>query len=149
VGERGRGGSRITWVLARPYQSYLRHPFGGWYDQFDRHGRSLVDFVPASSFIMFSVPSVERIGFSARSVTGFAMQHRSLQRNGTGKNIGTAKTFNQLKRYGFIRSDVDGKDVFVHLSAVRQAGLTAVRKGQSYLLKSTTVVARRLYRICG
>lgn len=30
---------------------YLDHPVrGGWYDQFDAEGRSLVDFIPASSF---------------------------------------------------------------------------------------------------
>jgi cold shock CspA family protein len=43
---------------------------------------------------------------------------------------GTVKSFNPSKGYGFIRMDSGGKDVFVHLSAVQQAGLAELRKGQ-------------------
>ena len=42
---------------------------------------------------------------------------------------GTVKSFNRLKRYGFIRTE-SGKEVFVHLSAVQKAGLKDLRKGQ-------------------
>jgi cold shock CspA family protein len=42
---------------------------------------------------------------------------------------GTVKSFNRLKGYGFIRTE-SGKDIFVHLSAVQQAGLANLRKGQ-------------------
>jgi mannose/cellobiose epimerase-like protein (N-acyl-D-glucosamine 2-epimerase family) len=38
-------------ALSRLERHYLRHPVaGGWYDQFDRDGRSLVATIPASSF---------------------------------------------------------------------------------------------------
>lgn len=38
-------------ALSRLERHYLRHPVaGGWYDQFDREGRSLVATIPASSF---------------------------------------------------------------------------------------------------
>jgi mannose/cellobiose epimerase-like protein (N-acyl-D-glucosamine 2-epimerase family) len=38
-------------ALVRLYRHYLDHPVaGGWYDQFDADGRSLVDVIPASSF---------------------------------------------------------------------------------------------------
>src|SRR3982075_496556 len=38
-------------ALVRLYRHYLRHPvLGGWYDQFDRDNRSLVESIPASSF---------------------------------------------------------------------------------------------------
>ena len=43
---------------------------------------------------------------------------------------GTVKSFSRSKRYGFIRLDSDGRDIFVHGSAVRQAGLAVLRKGQ-------------------
>jgi cold shock CspA family protein len=43
---------------------------------------------------------------------------------------GTVKSFNCSKGYGFIRVDSDGREVFVHLSAVREAGLSNLRKGQ-------------------
>ena len=43
---------------------------------------------------------------------------------------GTIKSFSRSRRYGFIRSDVDGRDIFVHLSAVREAGLADLRKGR-------------------
>jgi CspA family cold shock protein len=43
---------------------------------------------------------------------------------------GTVKSFNRSKHYGFIRMDSDGKEVFVHASAMRKAGLAGLRKGQ-------------------
>jgi CspA family cold shock protein len=43
---------------------------------------------------------------------------------------GIVKSFNQFKGYGFIRLESGGNDVFVHLSAVQNAGLVALRKGQ-------------------
>lgn len=43
---------------------------------------------------------------------------------------GTVKSFNLVKGYGFIKQDKDGQDVFVHLSQVRAAGLSRLRKGQ-------------------
>jgi len=36
---------------------------------------------------------------------------------------GTVKWFNTTKGYGFIAPDGGGKDVFVHVSAVEQAGM--------------------------
>jgi mannose-6-phosphate isomerase len=51
-------------ALARLHRHYLRHPvMGGWYDQFDRDGRSLVDFIPASSFyhILCAIVEAERV----------------------------------------------------------------------------------------
>jgi CspA family cold shock protein len=43
---------------------------------------------------------------------------------------GTVKSFNPAEGYGFIKTDTRGADVFVHLSAVREAGLADLRKGQ-------------------
>jgi cold shock CspA family protein len=43
---------------------------------------------------------------------------------------GTVKSFNPSKGYGFIKADAGGAEVFVHLSAVRKAGLADLRKGQ-------------------
>jgi mannose-6-phosphate isomerase len=38
-------------ALVRLHRHYLQHPVaGGWYDQFDSRGNSLVDTIPASSF---------------------------------------------------------------------------------------------------
>lgn len=39
---------------------------------------------------------------------------------------GTVKWFNTTKGYGFIAPDEGGNDVFVHISAVEQAGLTGL-----------------------
>jgi CspA family cold shock protein len=43
---------------------------------------------------------------------------------------GTVKWFNPAKGYGFITPDEGGKDVFVHISAVEQAGLGTLTEGQ-------------------
>ena len=43
---------------------------------------------------------------------------------------GTVKWFNATKGYGFIQPDDGGKDVFVHVSAVEQAGLRGLNEGQ-------------------
>jgi CspA family cold shock protein len=45
---------------------------------------------------------------------------------------GTVKWFNSQKGYGFIQpTGGGGKDVFVHISAVEQAGLSSLNEGQT------------------
>ncbi|MEN9660009.1 MAG: hypothetical protein RL571_3474 [Pseudomonadota bacterium] len=45
-------------------------------------------------------------------------------------DTGTVKNFNGQKGYGFIAPNNDGKDVFVHISAVQKAGLFSLDQGQ-------------------
>ena len=68
---------------------------------------------------------------------------RSLSRSGATRIVraqhwrpematGTVKWFNPTKGYGFIQpSGGGGKDVFVHISAVEQAGLRSLNEGQT------------------
>jgi cold shock protein len=42
---------------------------------------------------------------------------------------GTVKWFNPAKGYGFLVPDDSGKDVFIHASAVEQAGLKTLKEG--------------------
>jgi CspA family cold shock protein len=42
---------------------------------------------------------------------------------------GVVKWFNPTKGYGFIQPQGGGKDVFVHISAVEQAGLSTLNEG--------------------
>jgi len=54
-----------------------------------------------------------------------------------GEGSGVVKFFNGQKGFGFIVRDDGGEDVFVHISAVEQAGLTGLAEGQP--LKFTLV----------
>lgn len=39
---------------------------------------------------------------------------------------GTVVWFNRKVGYGFIRNDGDGKDIFVHIAAINEAGLKSL-----------------------
>lgn len=43
---------------------------------------------------------------------------------------GTVKWFNMEKGFGFIQPTSGGQDVFVHISAVQNAGLRGLNEGQ-------------------
>jgi len=43
---------------------------------------------------------------------------------------GTVKWFNSQKGFGFIQPDEGGNDVFVHISAVEQSGLSGLAENQ-------------------
>tara|TARA_R110002072_G_scaffold247247_2_gene406404 strand:+ start:454 stop:666 length:213 start_codon:yes stop_codon:yes gene_type:complete len=45
-------------------------------------------------------------------------------------STGTVKWFNENKGFGFIQNDDGGGDVFVHISAVEQAGWRTLKEGQ-------------------
>lgn len=48
-----------------------------------------------------------------------------------GAGAGVVKWFNPTKGFGFIQPDDGGQDVFVHISAVEQAGLRGLNEGQT------------------
>ncbi len=52
-------------------------------------------------------------------------------RVGSGSGSGTVKWFNTTKGFGFIQPNDGGDDVFVHISAVEQAGLRGLNEGQT------------------
>jgi cold shock protein len=51
---------------------------------------------------------------------------------------GTVKWFNTQKGFGFIQPDDGGKDVFIHISAVEQAGLKGLKDGQKLVFELVT-----------
>ncbi len=50
------------------------------------------------------------------------------------KTNGTVKWFNGTKGYGFITTD-EGKDVFVHFSAIKMEGFKTLDEGQRVTLE--------------
>ena len=44
---------------------------------------------------------------------------------------GKIKWFNSNKGYGFIENDAGGKDIFLHVSALEQAGIDTLEEGQA------------------
>jgi CspA family cold shock protein len=44
--------------------------------------------------------------------------------------IGTVKWFNPTKGYGFVAPEQGGSDVFIHITAVENAGLKTLNEGQ-------------------
>jgi len=44
---------------------------------------------------------------------------------------GKIKWFNPTKGYGFIENDAGGKDVFLHVSALEQAGIDTLEEGEA------------------
>jgi CspA family cold shock protein len=53
-------------------------------------------------------------------------------------NTGTVKWFNATKGYGFVEPSNKSKDVFIHISALEQAGIRDLKEGQkiSYDIES-------------
>jgi cold shock protein len=51
---------------------------------------------------------------------------------------GTVKWFNGQKGFGFIQPDGGGNDVFVHISAVEQAGLSTLNENQKVSFETET-----------
>ena len=44
---------------------------------------------------------------------------------------GKIKWFNPNKGYGFIENDQGGKDVFLHISALEEAGIETLQEGEA------------------
>ena len=51
---------------------------------------------------------------------------------------GVVKWFSSLKGYGFIQPADGGKDVFLHITVVRNAGLQSLNPGQQVRMKVLT-----------
>jgi CspA family cold shock protein len=93
-----------------------RGGFGGGYDRGDRGGFG------------GGFDRGDRGGFGG----GFGGDRGGFDRNSgpTESGEGIVKWFNATKGFGFITPDSGGKDVFLHASVLRRAGLVEVQPGQ-------------------
>ena len=44
---------------------------------------------------------------------------------------GKIKWFNQIKLYWFIQKEKEGKDIFLHVSALEEAGIDTLQEGEA------------------
>lgn len=51
---------------------------------------------------------------------------------------GTVKWFNPTKGYGFIQTEDDTRDVFVHITEVERSGIANLAEGQKVSFELTT-----------
>ena len=70
---------------------------------------------------------------------GFGAPRRSFDAPASSgpEQQGTVKWYNTSKGFGFIAPEDGGKDVFVHASALRRAGLTELAEGQRVTIQVT------------
>ena len=75
------------------------------------------------------VTTVLSIDLSTAVAPGFGADRRSGSRP-SGSLEGAVKWFEPEKGYGFVSPDGGGKDVFVHITALRRCGLESLAAGQ-------------------
>ena len=71
-----------------------------------------------------SLPYSDAIRAAVRGAGGRAWESVPMAQHGV------VKFFNGERGYGFIKPDDGGRDVFVHVTAVEQAGLKGLNEGQ-------------------
>ncbi len=77
----------------------------------------------------------DRGGFGGGDRGGARPQRRGPDPSTAVELAGTVKWFNGEKGFGFVAGNDGGKDVFVHISVLEQAGLRALADGQPVVMR--------------
>jgi CspA family cold shock protein len=85
---------------------------------------------PAAALAVLAAAVVASVAEGGGGGRGGAPRGPSMPAQVVGEGKGVVKFFNNQKGFGFIQVDDRPDDVFVHISAVEQAGLTGLAEGQ-------------------
>lgn len=123
---RRRGGGRSS--FDKRERGYDREP--GGYDPFESRGSRGGGFGGGDRFGGGGGYGGGGGGFGGPRGGGGGGRGGYAPTNNLGTARGTVKFFNPQKGFGFVVREDGGEDVFVHISAVEQAGLTDLAEGQ-------------------
>lgn len=101
-------------------------------------GRQVVRVIEVDNSMARAPAPRMRPGPGGPGMGGGGMGHTPISTEGAVDVDGVVKWFSSLKGYGFVSPNDGGKDVFVHITILRNAGVETLMPGQPVRMKVVT-----------